>query len=62
MDSNVANELNGVIDNLTSKFSVTSQYLIETMSRYYLTKNLTNSIISLIILIAFIIVCYKQPW
>lgn len=62
MDSNVSNELNMVIDNLASKFSVTSQYLVQTMSGYYLTKNLINSIISLIILIAFIIVCYKQPW
>jgi hypothetical protein len=62
MDSNAVNELNGLIDYIASKFSVTSQYLVEAMSGYYLTRNLTNSIISLIILIAFIIVCYKQPW
>lgn len=62
MDSNVSNELNMVIDNLASKFSVTSQYLVETMSRYYLTRNLTNSIISLIILLTIIVVSYKQPW
>jgi hypothetical protein len=62
MDSNVANELNGVIDYLASKFSVTSQYLIETMSRYYLTKNLTNSIICLIMLFVFGFLLYKAPW
>lgn len=53
------NDVNAVIDNLASKLGVASEVLIPEMSRFYIAKDLTATIVSAVITIVCVISLLK---